>query len=256
MTEAPDFGLAAADYGRWRQGFPAAFFDELAALGIGQPGQRLLDIGTGTGAVAREMARRGADVTGLDRSAALLDEARRLAAIDGQVMRFVEAPAEEIGLPDTAFDVVTAAQCWHWFDRPAAARECLRLLAPGGRLVIAHLDWERRPGNVVEATTELIAAWSAPPSEREWTFRYPDWVIELVRLGFGDHRLIGFTARLSYSREGWVGRIVASAWIGPVLDAERIAAFRAELSALLARRFPDEPVEVDHRVFAIVLNRP
>lgn len=256
MTEAPDFGLAAADYGRWRQGFPPAFYDELAALGIGRPGQRVLDLGAGTGLVARELARRGCDVTALDRSEALLDEARRLAAIDGQLLRFVQAHAEATGLPDAAFDLVTAAQCWHWFDRPAVARECLRMLVPGGRLAIAHLDWERRPGNVIEATSELIAAWSPAPPNREWTFRYPDWLAELVRAGFGDHRLIGSTVRLAYSHEGWIGRVTASAQIGPALDAERTAAFRAELSDLLAERFPKEPVEIEHRVFAVILNRP
>ena len=42
------------------------------------------------------------------------------------------APAEETGLPDDNFDVVTAGQCWHWFDRPRAAAEVARLLRPGG----------------------------------------------------------------------------------------------------------------------------
>lgn len=256
MKDAPDFGRAAADYGRWRQGFPVAFFDELLALGIGRPGQKVLDIGTGTGQLARELARRGCDVTGLDRSAELMDEARRLDGEASVFVAYVQARAEAIGLPDGAFDILTAAQCWHWFDRSVAARECLRLLAPGGRLVIAHLDWERRPGNVVEASSDLIRRHSAPPNDREWTFRYPDWLIELNAAGFGDHRLFGGTVRLSYTHEGWIGRITASAQIGPALDADRIAAFREELSALLADCFPDEPLEVDHRVFAIILDRP
>lgn len=255
MGTTPDFGLAAAEYGRWRQGFPAAFFDALAAVGVGLPGQRVLDIGTGTGLMARELARRGCDVTGLDRSAALLAEARRLDAEAGVSVRHVEGHAEATGLPGAAFDVVTAAQCWHWFDRAAAARECLRLLAPGGRLVVAHLDWEERPGNVVEATSRLIERWSPAPAGRAWTFRYPEWLIDLVAAGFGDHRLIGFTTRLAYSHAGWVGRITASAQIGPALDAAQVAAFRAALSALLAERWPGEPLMVEHRVFAVVLDR-
>ncbi len=256
MNAAPDFGRAAGDYGLWRQGFPPVFYDRLAGHGVGLPGQRVLDIGTGTGLVAREMARRGCDVTGLDRSSELMGEAARLDAAEGLATRYVQAPAEATGLPGGAFDVVTAAQCWHWFDRPAAAAECLRLLAPGGRLVIAHLDWEPRPGNVVEATSALIRDRSAPPDDRRWTFRYPDWLIELAEAGFADHDLFGFTARLSYSHEGWVGRITASAQVGPVLDAERLAAFRAELAALLADRFPEDPLVVEHRVFAVILTRP
>lgn len=253
-SDAPDFGRAAADYGRWRQGFPAGFFDALAAEGIGAPGQRLLDIGTGTGLVARELARRGCAVTGLDRSAELVAQARQLDVEAGVAIEYVQAPAEATGLPDGGFEVVTAAQCWHWFDRAAAAAEVRRLLAPGGRLAIAHLDWERRPGNVVEATSELIRRHSEAPKDREWTFRYPDWLIELNAAGFGDHRLFGWTARLAYSHEGWIGRITASAQVGPVLDADRLAAFQAELAAMLAEGFPGE-LAVEHRVFAIILTR-
>ena len=54
-----DFGKTAADYGKHRAGFPAELFDRLAALGIVQAGMRTLDLGTGTGTVARSLAQRG-----------------------------------------------------------------------------------------------------------------------------------------------------------------------------------------------------
>ena len=71
-------------------------------------------------------------------------------------MRYVTARAEQTDLPDASFDVVTAGQCWHWFDRPKAAQEVRRLLVSKGWLVIAHFDWIPLPGNVVEATEKLI----------------------------------------------------------------------------------------------------
>ena len=64
-----DFGKTAQDYGRYRAGFPESFFDRLTAMGVGLPGQRLLDLGTGTGTVARGFARRGCIVTGLTEEA-------------------------------------------------------------------------------------------------------------------------------------------------------------------------------------------
>src|SRR5215470_3815897 len=71
-----DFGKAASDYAVHRQGFPPLLFDRLATLGVGLPGQSVLDLGTGTGLLARDFARRGCRVTGLDPSQALLAQAR------------------------------------------------------------------------------------------------------------------------------------------------------------------------------------
>ncbi|MEM6621788.1 MAG: methyltransferase domain-containing protein [Pseudomonadota bacterium] len=252
--DIPDFGRAADDYARHRQGFPPRLFDELATLGIGLPGQRVLDIGTGTGLMARAMAGRGCEVTALDPSermiATAIEEAEAAALDIGHLI----ASAEHTGLPDAAFDVITAATCWHWFDREAAARECRRLLAPGGRLVIAPQDWLTRPGNVIEATLATIQRHSPPPKGRQWTFQYPDWLLELVAQGFGDYRAVAFPAMLRHSQQAWVGRIVASAHIGPKLPPEGVAAFTADFARVLADGFPD-PMDVEHRIFALVLNR-
>ena len=61
-----DFGKTADDYARHRAGYPPRFYDELGARGIGVPGQRVVDLGTGTGTVARALAARGSDVVGVD----------------------------------------------------------------------------------------------------------------------------------------------------------------------------------------------
>src|SRR4029077_2890154 len=63
---AIDWSLTSADYAAHRPGPPQRLFDVLAAHGVGRPGQRVLDLGTGTGLVARELARRGATVSGID----------------------------------------------------------------------------------------------------------------------------------------------------------------------------------------------
>ncbi|MEA2680480.1 MAG: hypothetical protein QOK03_2202, partial [Candidatus Binataceae bacterium] len=62
-----DFGKTAADYGRHRAGFPDEFFERLGAMEIIRGGIRALDVGTGTGTIARGLVLRGCDVTGLDR---------------------------------------------------------------------------------------------------------------------------------------------------------------------------------------------
>jgi SAM-dependent methyltransferase len=107
-----------------------------------RPGQRVLDLGTGTGAVAERAAALvgpSGEVLGVDISAAMLAQARRrLAArgLDGVVLR--EGPAEALPAPDGGFDAVLASlSLMYVIDRPAAAREIARVLRPGGRLVAA-----------------------------------------------------------------------------------------------------------------------
>ena len=151
-----DFGRTASDYGRHRAGFPSTMFDRLARFRVGIDGQRVVDVGTGTGTVARGFALRGCQVIGIDPSEALVEEARRLDLEAGVTVDYRIARAEETGLEDGSVDVYAAGQCWHWFDRPAAAAEARRVLVQGGAVIICHFDWLPRNGNVVEATEELI----------------------------------------------------------------------------------------------------
>ncbi len=78
-----NFGLTAADYGRFRAGFPDSLFIRLEAEGLIEPGLRVLDLGTGTGSLGRGFARRGCAVVGLDLSPDLIAEARALDAAAG-----------------------------------------------------------------------------------------------------------------------------------------------------------------------------
>ena len=98
--------------------------------------------------LGRAFAQAGCLVTNLDPSPELLAEARRLDKQAGVSAAYVEGVAENTGLPGGAFDAVTAAVCWHWFDADRAAREALRILAPGGALAIVHFDWLAHPGSV------------------------------------------------------------------------------------------------------------
>lgn len=152
----PNFGATSEDYARHRAGFPDSLFERLAAHGIGTDSQGIVDLGTGTGSLARGFARRGARVIGIDPAEELLQAARELDAGAGVSVEYRVAWAETTGLPAAAFDVVAAGQCWHWFDRPRAALEAARMLKPNGILVIAHFDWIPIVGNMVRATEELI----------------------------------------------------------------------------------------------------
>jgi SAM-dependent methyltransferase len=251
-----DFGRTAKDYGTHRAGFPDRFFDTLIGAGLVRAGDRLLDLGTGTGTVARGFARRGCDVTALDPSQDLLDEAERLAAEEGVSFRTVAARAEDTGLDAGTFDVVIAGQCWHWFDRPRAAAEIRRLLRPGGRLVIAYFDWIPLEGNMVAATEALILRHNPSWRGGGKAGIHPAWLADLALGGFDGIETASFDHMQPYSHEAWRGRTRASAGIAASLDAEGVAAFDREMGELLARDFPDDPQLVHHRVWWVTAVSP
>lgn len=215
-----------------------------------------MDLGTGTGSLARLFAAHGCAVTAVDIAAPLLARARGLDAESGVEVTYVEAPAEATGLPGGEFDVVSAGQCWHWFDRPAAAREVARLLVNGGRVVIAHFDWIPIPGNVVAATEQIILRYTPT-----WPFAgraglYPQWLVDLQSAGFTGIETFSFDLDVRYSHEAWVGRVRASAPVSGTLDEGEVTACSDELTAMLRERFAADPIAVPHRLWAVTAHRP
>ncbi|MEX1306447.1 MAG: class I SAM-dependent methyltransferase [Rhodovibrionaceae bacterium] len=251
-----DFGKTAQDYTRHRAGFPDSLFERLAARGIGAPGQRLLDLGCGTGSLALGFAARGAQVTGIDRAPEMVEAARQRAEQAGLEVSFRVAPAEQTELPAKIFDAVTAGQCWHWFDRPRAGAELRRLLAPGGRVAICHFDWLPLAENAVAATEQLIQMHNPFWTLSGGTGVYPEWLTDLSAAGFREIESFSYDCEIAYSHADWRGRIRASAGIGGSLGETDVAAFDAALEALLKRRFPEDPLKLPHRVFTALGQAP
>lgn len=251
-----DFGRTARDYAAYRVGFPDELFGRLSALGACSAGQKVLDLGTGTGALARGFAQRGLHATGLDPADALLAEARRLDADAGVQVDYRVGRAESTGLQTGAFDVVSAGQCWHWFDAPRAATEIRRLLRPGGALVVCSLDYLVLPGNVCAATEELILARNPGWRWAGGCGIHPRWVHDADLAGFERLESFSFDLVIPFTHEAWRGRIRACNGVGASLPDRAVADFDAALADLLADAFRSEPLEVLHRVWALVARSP
>ena len=253
---AVDFGKTADDYARYRAGFPEALFERLARFGAGAAGQSLLDLGTGTGTLARGFAQRGCRVVGLDPARLLLAAAARLDKAAGVTVGYIGGKAEALPFREAAFDVVSAGQCWHWFDGARAVVEARRVLRLGGWLTICHFDWIPLPGNVVEATERLIEKHNAEWRASGGNGVHGDRLSDVAIAGFTDRETFSFDVEVPYSHEAWCGRMRASAGVSASLDPAAVQAFDAELAALLRRRFPAEPILTLHRAFAAVCRAP
>jgi ubiquinone/menaquinone biosynthesis C-methylase UbiE len=111
-----------------------------------QPGERVLDLGCGTGTLAIQAKRRqpDAEIVGLDGDPEVLGRARRKAAAAGVEVDFDEGYSTELPYGDSSFDVVLSTLFFHHLtgsDKRRTAGEVLRVLKPGGRLQVA--DWGR-----------------------------------------------------------------------------------------------------------------
>lgn len=134
------FGADASTYAEFRPTFPpdAARWIMAAAT---RPVVQVADVGAGTGAFTGVLVGLGLEVSAYEPDAGMRAElARRLPGVPQH-----EGSAERLPLDDESVDAVTAAQAWHWFDKPAAAAEFVRVVRPGG--VIGVL-WNVRDDSV------------------------------------------------------------------------------------------------------------
>jgi SAM-dependent methyltransferase len=246
-----NFGAAASDYGKFRAGFPASIFDRLAAFGIGVERQTIVDLGTGTGTLARGFALRGCQAIGVDPDERMLSQARELDLQYNVSVTYVNARAEATNLEDEIADAVVAGQCWHWFDRPRALAEVLRMAKPGCKLVIAHFDWLPIAQTMVEATEHLIQQYNPKWHLGGGIGMHPQWLPDLSAAGMRNIETFSYDVDVPYTPEAWRGRIRASAGVAG-LPREEILRFDEALRALLAKRFAADVLSAPHRVFAVV----
>jgi SAM-dependent methyltransferase len=141
---AESFGIDAARYDRTRPRYPTELIERIVAAA---PGPEVLDVGIGTGIVARQLREAGCRVAGVEPDPRMAAFARD-SGFEVDVATF-EA-WESYG---RAFDLVVAGQAWHWVDPVAGASRAASVLRPGGRLA---LFW-----NAAQPSPEAAAAFTA-----------------------------------------------------------------------------------------------
>ena len=247
-----DFGLTADDYSSYRAGFPDSLFSKLKAFNIGTGNQHILDLGTGTGALARGFANGGNKVWGIDPAEEMILAAKKTDKSLNITINYRVAPAEDTQLADKQFDIISAGQCWHWFDPTRAATEIKRLLKDQGTFLAVYYDWLPLQGNVVKETEALIELHNPEWKGGNQYGIHPTLFRDLGENGF--HSLESFTydEPAIYTHEGWRGRIRASAGVGATMSNDQVKVFDAELAERLRKRFPNQPMQVSHRVFVLM----
>lgn len=230
----------------------------LALLDVG-PGQRVLDVATGSGEFARPAAVRGAEVVAVDLAAELVETARRRAAEDGVDIELEVADAEELPYPDASFDIVASSfGVMFCPDHPAVAAELARVCRPGGRLGLASWILD---GGFAELFAVLASYQPPPPAGVGNPF---DW-------GHREHveGLLGRDFELEFSEVDvpQVGSSGEELWAllatgyGPVkalvdgLEHERRAALASEMVVAFERHRRNGDIHLSRRCLLAVGTR-
>lgn len=249
--KAFDWGRTSTDYAKYRDIYPPEFYQKLLSLGLCTKGQRVLDLGTGTGVLPRNLYAYGAQFTGVDSSENQIAEARRLADQAGMQIDFSVCAAEEAAFADNTFDAVTACQCFFYFDAGILLPRLSKMLKPGGKLAILYMAWLPQEDSIAGASEELILRYNPHWSGAGETRREIDLPASLQGCFEVETSLV-FDLRVPFTRESWNGRIKACRGIGASLTEEQVQRFEAEHLALLERSAP-QTFEILHYAAITVL---
>lgn len=210
-------------FGQW----PGRLLDLAEVSG----GDDVVDVGCGTGVVAREAVMRvgaAGSVTGVDVNVGMLSVARR---VEPRV-RWARGPAESLPLADDSADAVLCQFAAMFFtDRPAALREMARVVRGGGRVVVATwADLSESSGYaaMVALVREVVGDEAASALSAPFALGRPEDVDSLMATAFGDvtvHRLAGEAGFPSV--EAWVDTDVRAWTLRDLVDDAGMASLRA-----------------------------
>lgn len=233
-----DWGKASKDYAKYRDIYPEEFYKCILDLGLCKDGQRVLDIGTGTGVLPRNMYKYGAKWTGTDISENQIEQAKQLAAEQGMDIDFYACPAEEVDYPDGTFDVITVCQCIWYLNAKVFPQNFSKMLKPGGKLLILYMGWLPYEDEIAGKSEEIILkynpAWTGCGDKVQ-----PVFVPEELNSYFDLVKREEFRVDVPFTREGWHGRMRACRGVGASMDENNLPLWDKEHMEMLQNNAPE-----------------
>ena len=145
----------AKHYRLHRAGPPNSYYELLRCFDLGQPGQQVLDIGTGPGSLACQFSRQGANVIGIDASDGQIEQAKVAARKANLNTSFITVTAEALPQLEQPIDLAVANMCWGYLNHVRVLDRLIPQMAENGRLVLSTFRWLVND-TVSELTTMLL----------------------------------------------------------------------------------------------------
>lgn len=248
--KAFDWGKTSEYYAKYRDIYPDVFYQKVADRGLCVKGQKVLDLGTGTGVLPRNMYKFGAKWTATDISPEQIEQAERLAKEAKMDIDFKAVSAEKIDFPDGSFDVLTACQCFFYFDHEKVAPEFARILKKDGKLVILFMAWlpfeDELAGKSEGLVRKYNPTWTGGGETRH-PIHIPDVMYDYFDMEYHEE----YDLMVPFTKDSWHGRMIACRGVGASLAPEELEKWDKEHRELL-KNYPDE-FEVKHYAAIAVL---
>jgi len=235
--KAFDWGRTSQDYAKYRDIYPREFYDKIISRGLCVDEQSVLDLGTGTGVLPRNLYHYGAKWTGTDISENQIEQAKKLSA--GMDIDYYAIPSETLDFPDDTFDVITACQCFWYFDHEKIMPKLYRMLKPNGRILVLYMAWLPFEDKIAGASEELVLKYSpnwSGAGETKHPIHIPDCYIGNFEFVYHEE----YTLNVHFTRESWNGRMKACRGVGASLTQNEIMNWEREHLALLEKIAPNE----------------
>lgn len=234
-----DFGKTSAEYAKYRDIYPKELYERLAALGVGREGSKWLDLGTGTGVIPRGLAGNGADIIGVDISEEQIEQARLLSA-EHKNIKYLASSAEDLDFAENSFDVITACQCFWYFEPDIIVPKIKKMLKHGGLFLKVYMGW-LKDDPIARESSDLVKrlnpSWTSGSSA----------VADLKTHYFDNPQMESFTLPLPFTRESWHGRIKACRGVLASMDEETFRVFERKHLKMMDKL--PESFTVEHEVF-------
>lgn len=237
-----DWGETSEDYAKFRDIYPPAFYEKIISRNLCINGQNILDIGTGTGVLPRNMYKYGAKWTAVDISENQIEQAKILS--NNMDIDYFAMPAENIHFADNSFDAITACQCFWYFNHEKIMPDFYRMLKNGGSILVLYMAWLPYEDKIADASEKLILKYNPNWSgcgETVHPIYIPDCYNEKFSLVYHEE----YPIKVPFTRESWHGRIKACRGIGASLTESEIALWEKEHIKMLAEIAPAE-FEIQH----------
>lgn len=248
-----DWGRVAGEYARYRDIYPQALYDRIHSFGIARAGQRILDLGTGTGVLPRNLYSGGASFIGADIAQEQIFQARVLSKKQGMDIRYIAVPAEKLVFPASCFDAVTACQCFFYFQHEILAPKVYSWLKPRGKLAVLYMAWLPYEDPIAERTEELILKYN-PAWSGAGEIRRDIEIPAAYKAFFQIENNEVFDVKIPFTRESWEGRIKACRGVGASLEQPALGDFLKDHHKLLEKIAPPA-FEVLHYCAVTVLKK-
>ncbi|MFZ3579166.1 class I SAM-dependent methyltransferase [Virgibacillus sp. DJP39] len=249
------FDNVAKDFTKYRSGYPNKFYKKLEQdYNICLQDQKVLDIATSNGLAARDLARRGCFVTGIDNSPELINEAKNTYS-ESLNIDYILGDVTKLPFGNELFDVVTAVHCWEVLPKKEASKEALRVLKNSGKFVVSQFDQLPIGNNIVSQTEKLVSKYNTEWNSQNSYGFYPQWIEEIYEVGFSNIETFTFDVTTTYTHDEWKGRMRTGADIGGSLSRDDVLLFNKELDNLLKSNYSGELLEVPQRMFSIVCEK-